>query len=316
MRKFIKKICLFAALLFAFYAVVFVFDSCVVGNQYLGSYQAALIDKAERLRSVEGSKIILIGNSNVCFGMDSKLIEDQFHMPVVDMGLHGGLGNAFHERMIYYGLSAGDIVVICHSSFSDDGSIGDPDLAWITLEHHAELWQIVEKKDLLPLFWAFPSYFHNLILNMMLGWQGNVAREDSCYSRSAFNEYGDIAFRPAESYTFTEESVNVPEINDTCVSRLNQLNRYIEEQGATMLVAGYPIGYGEYTPDASEFDTFEQKLRQALDCDVISHYTDYFLPYELFYNTKLHLTAEGAEIRTKQFISDLSAWMQDEGAAR
>jgi hypothetical protein len=87
------------------------------------------------------------------------------------------------------------------------------------------------------------------------------------------------------------------------------LNEYINQQGATLLIAGYPIGYGEYTPDASGYETFEKELKGKVNCNVISHFTDYFMPYDLFYNSPNHLSEEGAEIRTRQLIEDLENWM-------
>ena len=53
---------------------------------YTGSYCASLIDKVDRLESVEGAKIVLIGDSNLVYGIDSKLIEEQLGIPVVNMG--------------------------------------------------------------------------------------------------------------------------------------------------------------------------------------------------------------------------------------
>ena len=48
---------------------------------------------------IEEPKIILIGNSNLAFGIDSEKIENSVGMPVVNLGLHGSLGNEFHESM-------------------------------------------------------------------------------------------------------------------------------------------------------------------------------------------------------------------------
>jgi hypothetical protein len=313
MKKFIGKVVLFTALFVLSMMGVMAFDYFVIGNQYLGNYQASLIDKTERLQTIDEAKIILIGNSNVCFGVNSEMIEEAFDMPVVDMGLHGGLGNAFHENMVKLGVSKGDIVILCHSNYSDDDTIGDSELAWITLEFHKELWGFLRQKDILTLLKAYPRYFMNAFLLWIRGESGNTASDETCYSRSAFNKYGDISRRFDDTYEFTETSVVVPEINDTCINRINKLNEYIREQGATLLIAGYPIGYGEYTPDASEYDSFEKELREKVDCDVISHYTDYFIPYEFFYNTNLHLSEEGAEIRTKLLIEDLSNWKKEQG---
>ena len=102
-------------------------------------YNAALLDKIQRLQNLNEAKIVLIGNSNVSFGFQSQLIEEAYNMPVVNMGLHGGLGNAFHEKMVKINVHEGDVYVICHHTFSDDGKIQDIQLAWITLENHIEL---------------------------------------------------------------------------------------------------------------------------------------------------------------------------------
>lgn len=308
MKKFLLKIVIFTGLFTLSFTCVFAFWFFIIGAQYLGSYQASLIDKTERLQSIDGKKIVLIGDSNVCFGVNSEEIEKEFGMPVIDMGLHGGLGNAFHENMVKLGVSEGDIVIICHSNFSDDDTPLDPVLAWVTIENHTEFLKLLRSRDILRLLRAYPSYFKKCFVYWIMG-KGNIVSDGTCYSRNAFNEYGDIYKRFDDTYEFTEGSVVVPEINDTCINRLNDLNRYLNEQGATMLIAAYPIGYGQYTPPASEFDAFENELRDKVDCDVISHYTDYFIPYDMFYNTNLHLSEEGAELRTRQLIEDLHDWM-------
>jgi hypothetical protein len=213
--------------------------------------------------------------------------------------------------MAKLGVSEGDIVIICHSDYSDDDTIPDPRLAWITLEFHKDLWKLIRQKDVPSMLRTYPKYFVGALINWILGEKGNAASDETCYSRSAFNKYGDIYRRFDDTCVFTETSVSVPSISDACIDRINELNRYINEQGATLLIAGYPIGSGEYTPEPSEYDLFEKELREKVDCDVISHFTDYFIPYEFFYNTSLHLSEEGAEIRTKQLISDLKNWMSE-----
>lgn len=308
MVQFLKKIVIFFLLFACSGIVVIFFDKKVVGNQFQGSYQAALIDKTTRLQSINEPKIILIGNSNVCFGINSAMIEEHFDMPVVDMGLDAGLGNAFLENMVNLGLSSGDIVIICHPNFADDDTILNLDTAWRALEHHKEIWPIVRRKDYFSLAKAYPRHFFDAMVSWMEGGKYNKPIEGTSYSRDAFNEYGDIAKRYDNTYTFHEDSVKVPEINDTCIDRLNQLNRSVTDRGATLVVAGYPIANGEYTPEKSEYEMFEAQLRERLECDVISHYTDYFYPYEFFYDSDLHLTDEGVKLRTEQLIKDLECW--------
>ncbi len=309
MKKLIKNILIAILLTALVLGLLFVFDLTVIRNQNEGSFQAALIDKVERLQSIEGPKIILIGNSNVCFGVDSQMIEESFEIPVVDMGLHGGLGNAFHEEMVKLGVSEGDIVILSHTSYSDDDTITDPKLALITVEFHKELWPLIRNKDYMNIAGAYPSYLVSSFISWCCGGSGNKASETSSYSRSAFNKYGDVNRKGDEKYIFTSGSISVPQINDICINRINELNDYIKECGGVLLVAAYPVALGEYTPNADEYDSFEKELRARLNCEVISHFTDYFLPYDLYYDTKYHLGEEGTRILTTQLISDLQEWM-------
>lgn len=311
MKKFVFKLLTFLCCFFTTFICVFGFHYFVIGNQHLGNYQASLLDKVERLQSIEEPKIVLIGNSNVSFGMDSKQIEEAIGMPVVNMGLHAGMGNAFHENMVKYGVSKGDIVILCHTAFDDDGPIPDTSLAWGTIEMHKELWTMIKLIDIPSMARAYPDYFKDSLIYWMEGSLDNTAVDTTSYSRSSFNEYGDIVNRFENTYKFKSDSVRVPSISKKCVRRINKLNAYINKQGATLLIAGYPIGYGEYTPAAELYDEFENELRDAMDCDVISHYTDYFIPYDKFYDTKFHLTDEGVDIRTKQLISDIKSWMNE-----
>lgn len=309
MKQFLKKLCLFLGLFLLSAALVFALHFFVIGNQNLGSFQAALLDKTERLRSIDEPKIILIGNSNLAFGVDSQRIQEALGMPVVNMGLHGGLGNAFLENMGKLDISEGDIVVVCHSDYDDDGTIPDPALAWITVEMHPEFWKLIPAKAIPGMLKAYPSYLYSSAVRFLTGSPKNVPETGTSYSRAGFNAFGDVCVRGEDSFVFTEGSVVVPQVGEETAARLNELNRYILSRGANLVVAGYPIGSGEFTPAEAEFDAVEAQLREALDCPVISRFADYFLPYSCFYDTVFHLNDEGVKLRTGQLIADLQDWM-------
>lgn len=309
MKQFLKKLCLFLGLFLLSAALVFALHFFVIGNQNLGSFQAALLDKTERLQSIGEPKIILIGNSNLAFGVDSEKIQEALGMPVVNMGLHGGLGNAFLENMGKLGVSEGDIVVVCHSDYDDDGTIPDPALAWITVEMHPEFWKLIPAKAIPQMLKAYPSYLYSSAVRFLTGSPKNVPETGTSYSRAGFNAFGDVCVRGEDSFVFTEDSVVVPQVGEETAARLNALNHYILSRGANFVVAGYPIGSGEFTPAEAEFDAFEAQLREALDCPVISRFADYFLPYSCFYDTVFHLNDEGVKLRTGQLIADLQDWM-------
>ena len=274
--------------------------------QYENGYNASLIDKVERLESIDGPKIVLLGHSSLTFGIDSERIEEAFGMPVVNMGLHGGNGNAFHEEMAKYNVAQGDIYIICHSDYDDDNVIQDAMTAWSSIENHLNLWKILRVNDIGTMAKSFPIY-----LKHCLGYHSaGTGNQDpgGLYARSAFNEYGDVALlREGNQYTFEGEVVP-PGIGDAAVDRINELNGYLTKRGATLLVAGYPIGNGNVTAEAAEFEAFQEQLADRLDCPVISNYADYMFDYRYFYDTNLHLNTEGVALRTGQLISDIKRW--------
>ncbi|MCM1086947.1 MAG: hypothetical protein NC419_02245 [Muribaculaceae bacterium] len=298
--KFVLKLFLFFMMVITYFYLMM--------PQYEGIYCASLQDKVKRLESLEGPKIVLLGNSNLTFGIESELIESAFGMPVVNMGLHGGLGNRFHEDMARYHVEEGDIYILCHTSFADDGSIGDATLVWSAIENHPKLWKLLRLSDARDMLEAFPKYLKKCVELYNTG-QGN---QDfgGMYARSAFNEYGDVALERNENLYIFKEPVNPPPINETTVQRINELNAWLEERGAVLLIATYPIGSGELTAEAEEFDAFQKELEEQLDPVVISRYTDYMYDYTCFYDTSLHLNSETARIRTEQLIEDIKNWQE------
>lgn len=285
--------------------------------QYLQEYTAAAIDKIAYLKSVHTPKIILVGNSNVAFGFDSKLIEDRIGMPVVNLGMHGGLGNTFHENMAKFNIDEGDIVILCHTSYDDDGTIGDTILAWTLIENHYELYKLIDKKDVVNMVKAFPSYLSKSI-NLWSNMEGNSAVAGSAYQRNAFNQYGDVSFnRPqnADNLDFTNKIV-VPGLGNECIKNINSLNKYVLDKKATLLIAGYPIANCEYTPDEKLYEDFQESLEQRVDCTIISDFTDYFFGPEYFFDTVYHLTNDGAQKRSELLVEDLERYFEAKNSKR
>lgn len=278
--------------------------------QYNANYCASLQDKMERLESIEGAKIVLLGDSNLAFGIQSEIIESEFNMPVVNMGLHRAIGNRFHEEMAKCHVTEGDIYILCHTSYADNGSIGDATLLWSILENHFELWKLLQLSDAYTMLKAYPAYLKKC-LDLYNSGYGNFDT-GGMYDRSAFNEYGDISLEHNEEKYIFEEPVNPPQISDVTIERINELSAWLESQGAVLLVAAYPIGNGDLTAGVEAFDTFQSELEEKLDCAVISQFTDYMYDYSCFYDTSLHLTSEAAVVRTRQLVEDIERWQESQ----
>lgn len=301
--NFKRNLIMLCKILFVF---IFVAAFCLyLMPQYSESYNAALLDKVARLKELDEPKIVLLGDSNLAFGINSAMIEQELGMPVVNMGLHGGCGNAFHENMAKINVQQGDIYVLCHSYFAD-GWITSPKVMWMTIEDHFELWKLLRLEDIPIMVKSYPAYLKRCV-NSWANENGSLS-EDDAYTRSAFNKYGDVEVERNESNITVTDGYR-PELDDVTANRVNELNDYLHERGATLLIAGYPIATGEFSVNEEEVAQFQNQLEERTECEVISDFRDYMYEYSFFYDTPVHLTTEGANMRTEQLISDLKAYM-------
>lgn len=142
--------------------------------------------------------------------------------------------------------------------------------------------------------------------------EGNVDK-GGAYSRSGFNEYGDCGVLRECEYTTEDPVAANGKLSDVAIERINDLNTYLSERGATLLVAGYPIGNGDVTDPPERFQQISDELGLRLDCDVISNFSDYMWDYSYFYDyNSIHLNTEGAKLRTIQLVEDLKVWKKGE----
>ena len=190
-------------------AIIVCFLSIVI-PEYEQEYTAGLIEKVEKLENTKGPKIVLIGNSNLAFGINSEKIEEEMGMPVINMGLHGGLGNVFAEEMAKINVEAGDIYVICHSDYGDDSKEIDWVLRWVTIEDKPQLWKLVRGQDIPNMLEVFPVYLKRCIALWEEG-KGNLAPKEGYYYSEVFNEYGDVA-KEREEPRLDDFGVNVEDL--------------------------------------------------------------------------------------------------------
>lgn len=279
--------------------------------QYTGLFNAALLDKYGRLASLKGPKVVLLGDSTLAFGVDSAALEAATGLPVVNMGLHQGLGFPFYADITKPHIGEGDLVIVCFASYSAyNAGLGDPLLAWVTLENHPALWRHVRPAYYPALLRTLPTYARRA-LNLLLDGQGNRTPTDTYYARAALNAYGDVALpRPANIINEAENPTGfIPGPMDPALrAELNAYHDYVQSKGATLYFACAPI----YAPDVSgevlrTFDALEAQLRADLRCTMLLHYADSLYDAALFYDTKLHLNDTGVARRTGAFIAALQA---------
>ncbi len=87
-------------------------------------YLLASVQKQERLKHLKSPRLILVGCSNLAFGVDSKLLQQKTGYQVVNMGLHQELGHAYMLAEVQSQLKKGDVVIISWAYALGEGQQG------------------------------------------------------------------------------------------------------------------------------------------------------------------------------------------------
>lgn len=272
------------------------------------SYELAVIDKNLRLVGTKSPKIVLAGGSNCAFGIDSAKIQNNLHIPVVNMGVNGcfGLGRILDDISPF--LNKGDILLIIpeYENFND---------FWNGKEAAYELIFDVRQTHLSrPHYYGLPNDFSNYLSMKISMFFKNIINKtsDSDYTRDGFNEYGDyIKHLGMENIPF---QVHYNSITDNSITfnqtYLNRFFRFIDDfsMRGIKVVLSYPSYQEQSFRYISEMiKKLDAECRAKENLLVISNPESYCFPANYFFDTVYHLNREGRVVRTGQLIQDLQA---------
>src|SRR5512140_975750 len=122
-KKLFVRIGLLALAVILTGALASQYDVKKVDNDYI----AAVLEKDRLIRSTPSPKIILVGGSNLAFGIDSRMMEDSLHVNVVNMGLYAKLGLRYMLAQVKPYIKKGDVVVVVPEYDQFYGNFADGD---------------------------------------------------------------------------------------------------------------------------------------------------------------------------------------------
>lgn len=277
--------------------------------QYSETYLGELAAKYERLKDTDGAKIILIGGSNLAFGVDSATIEEYMDMPVVNFGLYATLGTKLMLDLSKANINKGDIIVVCPEMDPQTLSLYfNAEAAWQAADSDYSMLLHVGKDNAGEMFGGFWDY-----ATAKIGYfTGEGLSPTGVYTKAAFNEYGDISYeRPYNTMALgydpnTPISLKPDIVDDEFIEYLNKYTEYAKRRGATVYFSFPPMNEAavEGTDDKS-LSEFYGYLSGKLDCEVISDPRDYIIDAGYFYDSNYHLNDAGVPIRTMRLVEDL-----------
>jgi hypothetical protein len=309
MKKFSKNILLLLILLGT---VVF------LANQYMffkrkedlkENTWAAIIDKHTRLDSLPSPKIVLVGGSNIMFGLSAKMLEDTFNIPAQNLGLGGALGLKFMLNETLPSVKKGDIIIVSTEYFLDKGDnnvllfmseIFPPAKNYLTFDSKIDE---IRAKLLYKIF-----SIRNAFLLGDIKLDVNIDDTENVYFRSAFNKQGDIMshinnVQPAflKDKMIFEKSKNY----ELGIEVLNDFAKKVQLKGAKIFFTFPAQPQSVYEANKEVFDNLAEKMAQKGKFKTLDTPQKMALPDSLFFDTVNHPKAKGRAIRTVRLIESL-----------
>lgn len=267
-------------------------------------YLKANLNKQFLLQRTQSPKIILVGGSNLAFGVDSEEIEKSLKKPVVNMGLHASLGLRFMLEEIKPYLKNGDIVVIVpeYEHFYETSLDGEGEILMdLFYSNPSVIGLFTSLRQYKNLISAFPYWSVKFQLMNLTG-----GEPKGIYSRYSFNQKGDISLKLDQTATKFINGSKFPEKPrwDT-IRFLNQFENYAQIKGVTLLYSFPPFSSNGYKLNEKQIMFLYQEMKKTLKLKMINQPQDYVFPNDFFYDSDYHINSSGKKIRTKKLINNI-----------
>ncbi|MCF2487357.1 hypothetical protein [Dyadobacter sp. CY347] len=308
MKRFILNITVFMLITFlAIFTSLFWIHKEGIEDNML----AAIVDKHKLLSETKSPKIILVGGSNLSFGLESAKIEDAFHLPVINSAIHAGIGLKFYFSDIKQYIRQGDIVVIVpeYSQYYSDSFYGSLELVSILFDVYPEGRKLIDKKQWYHLAKLIPTYAAT-----KLSYQSTTkfnTRKVGVYDRKSFNSRGDAYIHwslPRQQVAVAKKNSPDDKARDESILFLKECLKFIAARNATMIVLPPVYQGSSYENQEKLINQIFAKV-QASDLPLAAEPIRYKFPDSLFYNTNYHLTKAGVDLRTSLLIEDIAPYI-------
>ena len=306
MKSFLIKIITFSILviIILIFTVLFVPDN-TVKSSLLGAYPF----KHELLKKIKTKKIILLGGSNLSFGIDSRQIEKALKKPVINMGIHAGVGLEFMINDIIPYVKEGDTLIVVpeYEHFYTDNFYGEMELISVLFDIEPDSKKLINREQWKHLFKYLPSYAAKKLKNYVSSFLKNKEEPISIYHKKSFNSYGDAYLHwslPNQSYLPSVINTGDETVNKDVINQLIELKHDLENKHATLLI--FPPVIDETSFNHQEI--IIRKINDALSSNnlsFVSNPINYRYSNHLFFNSYYHLNKTGVDKRTHQLINDL-----------
>lgn len=294
--------------------VITIFAFCLPA-QYDMSFYGGMKIKNDRLNSIEGRKIVIIGGSSVAFGVRSDLMEQELKIPIVNFGLYANLGTKFMLDVAKDSISKGDIVIIAPEQNKQAlSNYFNGEAVWCSADGNFGVLNKVSFSDVGELAKSCLAFTSN---KFGFWRSGKKPYPTGVYNVNSFNAYGDICYaRPFNTMDGGyDEGTPIPfdkdVISDEFIDYLNKYSKKLAKRGASVYFSFCPMNKLAVAQGEEEILTYTKSLEERLTFDLLGNPMTRIMDSEWFFDSNFHLNDSGSVMYTKQLIQDIKAVLDD-----
>jgi hypothetical protein len=273
--------------------------------------------KHQRLRDAPSPRMILVGGSNLLFGIDSTLIERDTDYHPVNMGLIGGLRLEYVLNEVKAAARDGDLIVL---------SIEYNTLNAAAIQEEAQvIMGVLAQRPANLRFITWPQWRQTLD-HGAVQYAGMVfrqaianisARSDDDSITQHMNAYGDLTRyhdpnEPVRRQASQNTLVKIhPERVQANIARMNEFIREMQARNVAVAFAYPPIPRMHFNQARSIARRFDDLLRQRLEAPVLVTPAEMTFGDRHFIGLSYHLRGEAVQERTLRLIGAVQRMSSD-----
>jgi hypothetical protein len=309
MKRFLRQLALFGGLQLLVAGLLWT----QIRNEP-AQYLAGTKLKHDLLAQAPGPRLILVGGSNLAYGLDSELLAAKLGYQPINMGLHAGLGLEFMCREVIDQLQAGDVVVLS-PEYALFGHLPNPVAQFQLLEHrpasarYLREWTWHSMREMLDR-WALPyvgAIARRGMRGVKIGWRQLRGRHTGDV---AFNEFGDfVAHRQRPMQASVMDPLFAPgyfnsHLHET-IGFLNDFHAQCRQRGVRVYYTHCPAPQEHFERQRQFITEIEAALGQSLTIPMIDAPEQLTFNVDAFYDTPYHLNWQGRRRRTEILAANL-----------
>ncbi|MGK7942721.1 MAG: hypothetical protein AB4062_21695 [Crocosphaera sp.] len=265
----------------------------------------AKVDKDALLKESPSPRLIMIGGSNLSFGINSQMLKDSLNLNPINTGIHASIGLKYMMDDILDNIQDKDIIIIApeYQQFYGDAAYGRNELLRIVFDIDRESINTLNHQQWLKILPYFSRFSISKLKPSEYFFQ--QSKNIGVYERRAFNEYGDVDIHwNRKQKKFNPQRKISDDFNQKIIKQMVDFREKATKRGAIVYVT-FP-GYQDVSFEKSkeEIAKIEKELINN-DFILLGSPERYKMPSSMMYDTPYHLTKQGTTLRTQKLIEDL-----------